>query len=463
MLKLIIQNQMKKFFIYIAAILFAATTAVGQQIHTTTQEINNIVVQNISVLSKMNVKIVQGMENSISFQCSSNKAIENAICKVKASSGSIELKNEDTEITDISVLLTLEEPSEISMISAADYAVVIVDFTFSGDNMFVKAKPYSTIKFMKNCHIFGNITLDADKYSKIEFQKLIAGSAERFTLNADNYATINIKSGSISQTSPISYNVKNNSKVSVLGKNITDINFNNLDTENRNEDFSIENERNIEQRKIEKNSNTKAVRNYTAGLGLSFLTASNNPQSFSQALNQGNTNLAIDGGTRWNFQFYYPIDFTKHLALKIGLGMEFNWFSFEKDITADHTANNDYYLTVMSSGINYSKYEANLYAHYITLPLILDWRQSKHFGINVGIIGSLKMYSAFKTYYEFDKIEFDQYFTGYNNVNPLKADLHLGLSCGVINVYCRYALTPIFKSGKEEVIYPFSIGLTLGL
>ncbi|MDR0790308.1 MAG: PorT family protein [Bacteroidales bacterium] len=489
---------MKKVIIYVAAFLFAATTAVGQGTYTATQEIKGEI-RTISVDCIKRTILTRGDANSIRVSSSDKKVLDSSyICKI--TDDKLTLRH-STSNNDITVIITLKD--DISRLEVFN-GEVVVKGAINNPYFDLEVGTASDVALKEvKADV---VTIRTAPFSILVIDKL--NIASNFEFNPNDNCTIAIKDFNCSGDivflhAPESANIivnghSWNDYFNNLRKNVVsttsqnDENISDQEAERR-EKLWEKQEKRLEraeeraeraaekrEKRLEKledererileeaadndyrGDNNFSSHSVSAGIGISFLTASNNPNNFSELFNQGNTSLAIEGGTRWHFELYAVLPMTKHFAFNVGLGFEFNWFSFEKDLVAYPDGDNYRLLSPFYTG-NLNNYESNLYAHYLTLPLIFEWKPTKNFGINFGVIGGLKIYSAFKTYYECDNIETDKYFTDYNNINPLKADLQLGLSYKYFNVNFRYALVPIFKAGREEIVYPFSVGLSFGL
>jgi len=47
------------------------------------------------------------------------------------------------------------------------------------------------------------------------------------------------------------------------------------------------------------------------------------------------------------------------------------------------------------------------------------------------------------------------------HMHPFKMDATFTIGWGIVNLYATYGLTSFFKSGKDPVLHPYSVGLLL--
>ncbi|MBP1630421.1 MAG: hypothetical protein H6Q15_1314 [Bacteroidetes bacterium] len=174
--------------------------------------------------------------------------------------------------------------------------------------------------------------------------------------------------------------------------------------------------------------------------------------------------LKTTSGSSWTLGFKLVIPMSKRFDFLIGLGYESDIFRFRNNVN----------LVEINSQkqIGYEndptiEAESKLVARYITLPVFVDWNFYKKLSINVGVIGGLNFNSSstgFKRDYEIGVSEIeDRWGAKYNNFKPVKLDAQVGIKFNKVNLYLRHSFTPLFKDGKEMVVYPYSVGITLGL
>ncbi|MDR1846496.1 MAG: outer membrane beta-barrel protein [Bacteroidales bacterium] len=473
---------MKRTLIYVVAAFCTVTTA-AQENYTAIQEIKGTI-NHIKVLSKMNVKVETGLQNSISISQNGKNNLNYPICKIN--DNVLELNNPNEEIQNLYVKITLTPPMEINSLYAAENSTLILEYLggkMDLSTISINAQPNSVIQVVANLAIWGEMNLTAAKNAVIMIDKIDGKQTNKVSIKAEDGANILVKRGELGEMTKVSADIAKSSSVIIPGKEFktTEKSTYYYDTkDNTGKEMvitttTVENtakDADKKSSKSEKNDSKCGKTSYpnvntlSFGAGLSYLSGANNPKSFENSLNTGNTDIALAGGTRWYFTFIVPINFSQHFSLNTGIGMEFNRFSFEKNVSADRLSDGTYALCNTGNLVNQNgitNYEANLYAQYFTVPLVFQWSAGKKFAINLGVIGGLKYFSSFKTYFEAGDVEIDAKFSDYNNINPLKADAILGFTIHNFGINFRYALTSLFKSGREEIVYPFSVGVCWGI
>ncbi len=107
------------------------------------------------------------------------------------------------------------------------------------------------------------------------------------------------------------------------------------------------------------------------------------------------------------------------------------------------------------------------------------------FYISAGLIGSLRINSHSKRYYdelnkEFDVLQYDKQTQDFVKIgtatspdypkvkkfddfylNPFRLDATARIGWGRVNLFATYALTPMFRKNKGPELYPWSIGIVL--
>ncbi|MDR1724775.1 MAG: outer membrane beta-barrel protein [Bacteroidales bacterium] len=470
---------MKRTLIYVVAAFCTVTTAAQENNYTAIQEIKGTI-NHIKVLSKMNVMVESGTENSVSISRTGGKNdIKSPICKVNGTT--LELNNTSEEIQNVNVMITLAEPVHIKSVYTAENSNLMINpkgEELICDNLQINAKPNSNIKLQGEWIVMNTFDITAEENSNIMIEILDGESASKVNIVAEKGANILVKRGELGEMTKVYADIANSSGVKIPGKEFKtvekstyyydmkeDVGVDTVITTTTVENTSKDADKKSD--KSEKPVHYPNVKSVKLGWNLSYLSGSNNPKSLKDIFNTGNTDLSLAGGTRWGFTFIIPINFSQHFSLNTGIGMEFNWFSFEKKVSAyRNTSNGTYALAILNTAGIYSdlqEYQANLYANYFTVPLVFQWQSGKKIAINLGIIGGLKYFSSFKTCFEAEDVEINAKFSDYNNINPLKADAVLGFTYSDFGINFRYALTPLFKSGREEIVYPFSVGICWGI
>lgn len=180
---------------------------------------------------------------------------------------------------------------------------------------------------------------------------------------------------------------------------------------------------------------------------------------------EGNYEMKFFGGEKWRIGFTTKFFPKSRLSILTGLTYESNIFRFKNDVLWSGNSNNRIEL---ASGVKNSRNE-RITARYVTLPLIfqLDFGKRGGWTFNFGAIGGLNFrtsYTGFKRSYEDGNASIDESWgTNFKNFSFGKVDAHVGFSYKGFELYMEQSLTPIFKSGTEKQLYPFSLGISIGL
>jgi len=153
---------------------------------------------------------------------------------------------------------------------------------------------------------------------------------------------------------------------------------------------------------------------------------------------------------------------------KLGLvtGLGFTWNNYRFDAPETRLAKRDGELSVYSDqnpDFSYSK--SKLVVDYLTVPLMLEYQTNSHskvnsFHLGAGVVGGLRIGSHTKYVYDDGSRQKKKNHEDFY-LNPFKVDGMVKIGWGVINLYGTYSLTPLFRSGKEPELYPFSVGICL--
>ncbi len=178
----------------------------------------------------------------------------------------------------------------------------------------------------------------------------------------------------------------------------------------------------------------------------------------------------------------------KKLGLTTGLGLSWNNYRFVKNTRLEST--NGYLQGQIEEGIKVRKSKLTVFS--LRLPLIMefqtnmeDHKRKNDFYINAGLIGSLRINSHTKRYYDelnkdFEVVQYDSQSQAYVSMgtatspdypkvkkfgdfylNPFRLDATARIGWGRVNLFATYALTPMFRKNKGPELYPWSVGIIL--
>lgn len=182
----------------------------------------------------------------------------------------------------------------------------------------------------------------------------------------------------------------------------------------------------------------------------------------SMSLSKANSDLRLEKGPEFSI---YPIaggiylNKAHTLQIYTALGLDYNTYHFEKDITLEK--GQDELTYVIDPDKHFSK--NLLRSTYLTMPLKLVIRPIKFskFGISMGVEGGLLLGAKTKQINsESGKVKE----RGTFNLNPVRYGLSLGLGYDNFNIYAKYYLSDVFANGEGPKDFKtVALGVSFGL
>ncbi|MFA7081215.1 MAG: porin family protein [Bacteroidales bacterium] len=175
---------------------------------------------------------------------------------------------------------------------------------------------------------------------------------------------------------------------------------------------------------------------------------------------------SLRSGNSWNLGFRYKYNLDYRWQISTGLGYESNIFRFDNNVMLTDIGGEKRINLEIDPAI---ESKSKLVARYVTIPFFLKYKviHNSKFYIHAGVIAGVNFSNSstgFKRNYDITNGEVqERWGNKYNNFKPLKLDLQAGFGWQSINFYIKYALTPLFKDNTEIEVYPFSVGLSLGI
>lgn len=199
--------------------------------------------------------------------------------------------------------------------------------------------------------------------------------------------------------------------------------------------------------------------------GYGVLNWSNGVNKIDDLFSSPNNEYKLRMGDSWNFGLKFKYNINSKLRLYTGIGIESNVFKFENNVKITET-NGDIRLAYETDPLIFNS-KSNICARYFTIPIHIQYFFYKKFSIHAGGILGINYRNSstgFERKYDIPNAKItEEWGKNYDNFKPLKLDLQAGLGWSSINFYVKYSLTPIFKDNKEMVLYPYSVGISLGI
>ncbi len=155
-----------------------------------------------------------------------------------------------------------------------------------------------------------------------------------------------------------------------------------------------------------------------------------------------------------NFKLYQD-----HFGILSGIGLTCNNYRFLTNTVL--TPKVPDVMAVVDTMHNFTKNK--LTVSYLSVPLILEVNTGKknqfHFG--AGVIGNLRIGTHTKQVYEDNGSKNKDKTYDDFNLHPFRAEATVRIGFGIVNLFANYSLTPLFKSGENPELYPFTVGLRI--
>lgn len=362
---------------------------------------------------------------------------------------------------DYPVDLVLTIKKDVGNITLKEGAKVIIDSEIKGE--------YRSYYLFNNAElIFNNkvevseLEVSLNNAAKASFKNL---KADKLILQGNGTSELEIN-GEIEILDRYKYddvNLKGNYKInSKRERKIKELGISTpipLNINNRNKSGD-ENSEKIKAQNIGKD---KVSIDLTFGYGV--LNWSNGVNKVDDLFSSPNNEYKLRMGDSWNFGLKFRYNINSKLRLYTGIGIESNVFRFENNVKITET-NGDIRLAYETDPLIFNS-KSNICARYFTIPVHLQYFFYKKFSIHAGGILGINYRNSstgFERKYDIPNAKItEEWGKNYDNFKPLKFDVKAGIGWSSINFYVKYSLTPIFKDNKEMVLYPYSIGFSLGI
>lgn len=190
---------------------------------------------------------------------------------------------------------------------------------------------------------------------------------------------------------------------------------------------------------------------------------------FSMTLPENADFMELNNDLSWGFSLNFaevnlPL-FSNYAGIVTGIGFQWNIFNLKQNIDLVEDANGVIYGEMIDPLER--DYKKNvLQTAYLNLPIIFEFqipiennRRRLYFG--AGFVGSIKVGSKTKKFYEIDGHKEKRKVRGDYQISPLRYGLTARMGYRAIQVFADYSLVPLFEKDKGPELYPFTLGLRL--
>jgi hypothetical protein len=173
--------------------------------------------------------------------------------------------------------------------------------------------------------------------------------------------------------------------------------------------------------------------------------------------------MSVHSGKSSNFNINFAqlsLGLSRHIGIVTGLGLNMNNYKFEGNNNIIKGQNGVIEPFIPAEGSTLSK--SKLATSFITIPVLLEIQipagQKDHLNIAAGGIFAVKVGSHSKVVYEESKQKVKN--NSDFSLNMLRQGATLRVGYGNLQLNGTYYFTPLFKTGKGPLLYPFEIGVS---
>ena len=195
---------------------------------------------------------------------------------------------------------------------------------------------------------------------------------------------------------------------------------------------------------------------FEAGLNMLFNTTADVVNS-----NNGTQSMELRPLRSWYFGFNIAdvgiaFDRKHRVGLFTGVGIGWNNFSWNNDITIEYDPDNVVYTLVPIESDQVVK-NSKHGALFLQIPLMLEVRPTRRMYIDAGVTGGLRIAQWNRVKLE-DGTQTKNYYG--SSINQFKLDASLRVGSNDIGFFANYALLPLFTMTNAEV-HPLSFGFSI--
>jgi hypothetical protein len=166
-------------------------------------------------------------------------------------------------------------------------------------------------------------------------------------------------------------------------------------------------------------------------------------------------------GVNLNFAQYSLGFGSSHVGILTGLGLEYNNYFFDRNITL--IEKDDLVIPDTLDGrVNKSK----LTTSFLRVPLILEIQfpgvtRDKRIFLSAGIVTGIKLGSHTKVVYKGESGKNKDKNNDDFNINPFRYGITARIGYGNLNLFGDYYFSPMFVKNKGPELHPFTLGLAV--
>ena len=175
-------------------------------------------------------------------------------------------------------------------------------------------------------------------------------------------------------------------------------------------------------------------------------------------------NLVKSIAVNLNF-LQYNISLQKNktnIGLVTGMGLEWNNYRFDQDITLQEIDGVIYPKTINEE---WSVKKSKLTSLYLTIPLLVEFqipvKNDHKIHMSAGLVGGLRLGTHTKIKYKKNGNSHKDKDRDDYNLQAFRYSAQVRLGYRAINLFATYGMTDLFRNNKGPELTPYTIGLTL--
>ncbi|MRT92301.1 outer membrane beta-barrel protein [Ancylomarina sp. 16SWW S1-10-2] len=210
-----------------------------------------------------------------------------------------------------------------------------------------------------------------------------------------------------------------------------------------------------------------SFRGHWSGFEVGINTFANSDYSKYSSTDNDFMDLNLVKSIAINLNFLqYDISLQKNktnMGLVTGLGLEWNNYRFDEDITLTEGDDGMIYPDPINS--DWSVKKSKLTSLYLTVPLLIEYQiplKNKHeIHMAAGFVGGLRLGTHTKVKYKKNGNSHKDKDRDDYNLRAFRYSAQARIGYRAINLFATYGMTDLFRKNKGPELTPYTIGLTL--